>query len=86
MSMSFKSINLKLVVLLVPCILFYAYFCLWNLIVKKINWPNNLIYITTIRLLLDKACMGNLCEILLELFTINQNKAKQVFPEQHTKS
>ena len=30
--------------------------------------------------------MGNLREILLELFTINQNKAKQVFPEQHTKS
>ena len=25
MSMNFKSINLKLVVLLVPCIVFYAY-------------------------------------------------------------
>ena len=47
MSMNFKSINLKLVVLLVPCILFYAFLYFWNLIVKKINWPNNLIYITT---------------------------------------
>ena len=36
-SMNFKLINLKLIVLLVPCILFYAFLYLWNLIVKKNN-------------------------------------------------
>ena len=48
-----------LIVLLVPCILFYAFLCLWNLIVKKKkNWSNNLIYATTGGLYLESSIVS----------------------------